>query len=32
MARKCSHDGTITIGGFKVLCREDMEGIYQMAR
>ena len=32
MARKCSHDGTITIGGFKVLSREDMEAIYQMAR
>ena len=32
MARKCSHDGTITIGGFKVLTREDMEAIYQMAR
>ena len=32
MARKCSHDGTITIGGFKVLAREDMEAIYQMAR
>ena len=32
MARKCSHDGTITIGGFKVLAREDMEAIYKMAR
>ena len=32
MARKCSHDGTITIGGFKVLAREDMEEIYKMAR
>ena len=32
MARKCSHDGTITIGSFKKLAREDMEAIYKMAR
>ncbi|MCR4825000.1 MAG: iron-containing alcohol dehydrogenase [Bacteroidales bacterium] len=32
MARKCSHDGTFTMGGFKVLAREDMEAIYRMAR
>ena len=32
MARKCSHDGTLRMGGFKVLAREDMEAIYKMAR
>ena len=32
MARKCSQDGTITVGSFKVLAREDMEAIYQLAR
>ena len=32
MARKCSHDGTITIGSFKELGREDMEAIYKLAR
>ena len=32
MARKCSHDGTFKMGGFKVLAREDMEAIYKMAR
>jgi hypothetical protein len=32
MARKCSHDGTLKMGGFKVLAREDMEEIYKMAR
>ena len=32
MARKCSHDGAIRIGGFKRLAREDMEAIYRMAK
>ena len=32
MSRKCSYDGTHTIGGFKVLNREDMEHIYRAAR
>ena len=32
MARKCSHDGTLRMGGFMVLAREDMEAIYKMAR
>jgi len=32
MARKCSHDGTVTIGSFKVLAREDMEAVYKLAR
>ena len=32
MARKCSHDGTRTVGSFKKLAREDMEAIYKMAR
>ena len=32
MARKCSHDGSFKMGGFKVLAREDMEAIYRMAR
>ena len=32
MARKCSHDGKLVIGGFKKLAREDMEEIYRMAR
>ena len=32
MARKCSQDGTITVGSFKVLDREDMEAVYRLAR
>ena len=32
MVRKCSRDGRITQGGFKVLEPKDMEAIYQMAR
>ena len=32
MARKCSHDGTHTVGSFKKLAREDMEAIYRLAR
>jgi len=32
MARKCSRDGRITVGNFKVLAREDMEAIYKLAR
>ena len=32
MVRKCSRDGRITQGGFKVLEPKDMEAIYRMAR
>jgi len=32
MVRKCSRDGSLTQGGFKVLHPEDMEAIYRMAR
>ena len=32
MARKCSRNGTLTQGSFKVLRTEDMEAIYRMAR
>ena len=32
MVRKCSRDGTLVQGGFKVLHPEDMEAIYRMAR
>ena len=32
MSRKCSYDGTHSIGSFKVLNREDMEHIYRAAR
>ncbi len=32
MVRKCSRDGTLLQGGFKVLHPEDMEAIYRMAR
>jgi alcohol dehydrogenase YqhD (iron-dependent ADH family) len=32
MVRKCSRDGALTQGGFKVLHPEDMEAIYRMAR
>jgi hypothetical protein len=32
MARKCSRNGTLTQGSFKVLHTEDMEAIYRMAR
>lgn len=31
LARKCSHDGNITVGNLKVLSREDMKTIYQWA-
>ena len=32
LARKCSQDGAITVGSFKVLAREDMEAVYKLAR
>jgi alcohol dehydrogenase YqhD (iron-dependent ADH family) len=32
MVRKCSRDGSLTQGGFKILHPEDMEAIYRMAR
>ena len=32
MVRKCSREGTLTQGTFKVLYPKDMEAIYQMAR
>ena len=32
MVRKCSRDGTLTQGTFKVLYPKDMEAIYEMAR
>ncbi|MBQ6751877.1 MAG: iron-containing alcohol dehydrogenase [Bacteroidaceae bacterium] len=32
MARKCTRNNTITQGKFKVLCTEDIETIYRMAR
>jgi hypothetical protein len=32
MTRKCTHNYTITQGGFKVLKAEDIENIYKMAR
>lgn len=32
MTRKCTHNYTITQGGFKVLHAEDIENIYKMAR
>ena len=32
MVRKCSNDGTETVGAFKVLAAEDMLAIYRMAR
>ena len=32
MVRKCSRDGTLLQGSFKVLYPKDMEAIYQMAR
>ena len=32
LAEKCSFDNTRTIGGFRVLNREDMAEIYRMAR
>lgn len=31
LARKCSHDGDITVGNLKVLKQEDMKAIYQLA-
>lgn len=31
LARKCSHEGSITVGNLKVLSREDMKAIYKMA-
>ena len=32
MVRKCSRDGSLTQGGFKILHPDDMEAIYRMAR
>lgn len=32
LARRCSHDGSITIGGLMVLEQKDIETIYKMAR
>ena len=32
LARRCSHDGTITVGSLKVLTQEDMKAIYRLAR
>jgi hypothetical protein len=32
LARKCSHDGAITVGNLKVLQQEDMAAIYRAAR
>ena len=32
MVRKCSRDGKVTQGAFKVLTADDMEAIYRMAR
>ena len=32
LARKCSHDGAITVGNLKVLQKEDMAAIYRAAR
>jgi alcohol dehydrogenase YqhD (iron-dependent ADH family) len=32
MARRASHDDAITLGNIKVLHREDMEKIYQLAK
>ena len=31
LARRCSHDGDITVGNLKVLKQEDMKAIYQLA-
>lgn len=31
LARRCSHDGSITVGNLKVLTREDMKVIYELA-
>ena len=31
MARRCSHDGTITVGALRVLTRADIEAIYRAA-
>ena len=31
LARRCSHDGTITVGALKVLSRSDIEAIYRAA-
>ena len=31
LARRCSHDGAITVGNFKVLNRKDMEAVYRAA-
>ena len=31
MARRCSHDGTITVGALRVLTRTDIEAIYRAA-
>ena len=31
MVRKCSHNGTLSIGHFKVLSQTDMDVVYRMA-
>ena len=31
LARRCSHDGTITVGNLRVLTQEDMAAIYRLA-
>lgn len=31
LARKCSHEGSITVGNLKVLAQEDMKAIYELA-
>ena len=31
LARRCSHDGSITVGNLKVLTHEDMKAIYKQA-
>jgi len=32
LARRCSHDGSITIGGLKVLEQKDIEAVYKLAK
>ena len=32
LARKCSHDGSITVGNLKVLSENEMREIYSLAR
>ena len=31
LARKCSHEGTITVGNLKILTQQDMQTIYKLA-